>query len=485
MISAKISYEYPFVNVALGKPATQSSLSVWSTEEGAGGLVNGNFEQNFGFHTDIEDAPWWRVDLLKSTPIEAVIVHNRLDMLQERARTLKIEISDDGETWTLLHAGICHFGGGTNGAPLIIPIGGKVWARHVRLSLTGRTQFHLSQLEIVADERKARLVQIREEHGLEIKFLGEEPGSYAQICYDVISASDDLSGPLIGLSYIENAPFGNGMIQYLHGIIIAKKLCLKYIRVGEKNRNELMKLDERIEIDGITFLPAVENLPVGGIFLSGFYFGWAPFVGRFGPISNVVGDEIIKGGVRKLFNVLPEVFSEKPQDQLLIHIRSGDIFANWINPEYVQPPLAFYKMVIERLVASGEVRTVKLVYENKLNPVIDPLETYLSDREIQFSVQSGTIAEDVEALVNGRYLIFGLGTFGPGICRFSDHVKAVFFFSQGADPGFHAISSVERAFEVVDSGGDYIKRGEWRNTDEQRMMMVEYPAEKLSFASSA
>jgi hypothetical protein len=46
------------VNVALGKPAVQSTLSLWSGDQGAAGLVNGNFGQNFGVHTDIEEAPW-------------------------------------------------------------------------------------------------------------------------------------------------------------------------------------------------------------------------------------------------------------------------------------------------------------------------------------------------------------------------------------------------------------------------------------------
>jgi hypothetical protein len=369
-----------------------------------------------------------------------------------------------------------------NGTPLMIPLAGKVWARHIRLSLTERAIFHLSQLEIIADERKVRFAEIRESLRLDIKLLDEEPGAHSHICYDLISADDDFSGPLIGLSYIENAPFGNGMIQYLHGITIAKKLGLKYIRVAEKSRNELIKLHETMEIDGITFLPAAESLPAGGVFLNGFYFDWAPFVRRLEHIPDITGHEIIKSSVRKLFNVLPPHIPEKPPDQLLIHIRSGDIFANWIHPEYVQPPLAFYKVVVEHLLASGEVRTVKLVYENKLNPVIEPLETYLRDKEIQFSVQSGTIAEDVEALVNGQYMAFGLGTFGPGICHFSNRVKAVFFFAQGENPGFEGIPSVAQAFEVVDGAGKYIKSGEWKNSPQQRDLMVNYPAENLIFS---
>ncbi len=161
------------VNVALGRPATQSSFSPWSTELGAGGLVNGDFEQNFGFCSDIEDAPWWRVDLISRMPLEAIIVHNRLDVCQERARTLKIDVSDDDTTWTTVHAGLWYFGGGRIGTPLTIQLGSQVWARYVRLSLTERTYFHLSQLEVLADAHKANLAATREDYR-HLKLFAEE-----------------------------------------------------------------------------------------------------------------------------------------------------------------------------------------------------------------------------------------------------------------------------------------------------------------------
>src|ERR1700759_3319214 len=98
------------VNIALGKPAAQSALSLWSTDIGAQGLVNGDFAQNFGIVTELQDAPWWRVDLIDSLPLEAIVVHNRRDGFQDAARTLKIEISDDTVDWTTIHSGISHFG---------------------------------------------------------------------------------------------------------------------------------------------------------------------------------------------------------------------------------------------------------------------------------------------------------------------------------------------------------------------------------------
>jgi hypothetical protein len=124
---------------------------------------------------------------------------------------------------------------------------------------------------------------------------------------------------------------------------------------------------------------------------------------------------------------------------------------------------------------------VKLVFENRLNPVIDPLESFLLGSNVPFKMQSGSVAEDIQALVNGRYIMFGLGTFGPAICHLSDCVKWVFFFSPGSPPGFASIPTVERALEVTDGAGGYIKPGEWRNEPEQRELMVNYAAENLVF----
>ncbi len=69
----------------------------------------------------------------------------------------------------------------------------------------------------------------------------------------------------------------------------------------------------------------------------------------------------------------------KPDDQLLIHIRSGDIFSTWVAPHYPQPPLAFYKLVIQRLLAEKRIASIKMVFENRLNPVIPALEAYIAE----------------------------------------------------------------------------------------------------------
>lgn len=136
-------------NLALGKPAQQSSLCEWSyflTAKGPGGAVNGAITGFFGFHTAEEDAPWWQVDLQDVHPLREVRIYNRGDSARERARTLKILASDDGAAWRLLHDQDGYtFGGG--GRPLRVMLPGAP-ARHVRLQLAEHTALHLDQVEI-------------------------------------------------------------------------------------------------------------------------------------------------------------------------------------------------------------------------------------------------------------------------------------------------------------------------------------------------
>jgi len=68
-------------NVALTKPATQSSISQWSTgfttEEDAGIATNGDAESDAFFHTEYEDSAWWQVDLQEIYSIIMIRIHNR------------------------------------------------------------------------------------------------------------------------------------------------------------------------------------------------------------------------------------------------------------------------------------------------------------------------------------------------------------------------------------------------------------------------
>ncbi|MEX1208150.1 MAG: discoidin domain-containing protein [Acidimicrobiia bacterium] len=87
-----------FVNLALGRPATQSSTTQWQTGTAAGLAVDGNTEG----HRDagsvamtyrVSEA-WWEVDLGKVQNIDHVVLWNRTDCCSERLQKFHVFVSD-------------------------------------------------------------------------------------------------------------------------------------------------------------------------------------------------------------------------------------------------------------------------------------------------------------------------------------------------------------------------------------------------------
>ena len=136
-----------FLNIALNKPARQSSIYLGSTENDAPGGVNGLKNGKFGFHTDIEKQPWWQVDLQDYFHIKEVKIYNRLNVGSERANTLTVLISVDLVNWEQVYVYNQNQPfGGINGSPLSIEI--NQIARYIKLQLQDRNYLHLDEVEV-------------------------------------------------------------------------------------------------------------------------------------------------------------------------------------------------------------------------------------------------------------------------------------------------------------------------------------------------
>jgi hypothetical protein len=142
----------PSPNIALGKPATQSSVSpqsrIVALRPDAGGAVNGLVTGTYGFHTGHDDPPWWMVDLEDHYHLTEIWIFNRLDV-ESNLQHFRVFISANGREWTLLvdHRSEGNFGGAW-GEPLTIAIGEEIITRFVRIELGGPGVLHLDQVKI-------------------------------------------------------------------------------------------------------------------------------------------------------------------------------------------------------------------------------------------------------------------------------------------------------------------------------------------------
>jgi hypothetical protein len=143
----------PLVNIALGKPALQSSIDVFSViQDPAGdarGAVSGTVTGGYGFHTGHEEGPWWQVDLEVPSVVRELVVFNRGDQDELLARALPLEIafSDDGLDFRRMHVQEAVFGG-RDGTPMRWSLPGSEITRFVRLSVPRSTCLHLDEVEV-------------------------------------------------------------------------------------------------------------------------------------------------------------------------------------------------------------------------------------------------------------------------------------------------------------------------------------------------
>jgi hypothetical protein len=146
------------VPVSRRKRATQSSISKWSAhpspDADAAGAVNGLIDGTGKFHTQLEDHPWWQVDLSDLCGITEIRIFNRMEQPAVAERSSKLVIEVGLQTDSLIEVYRRETDepfGGIDGNPLIfkptIPIPG----RFVRIRLLTRNYLHLDQVEVYGE----------------------------------------------------------------------------------------------------------------------------------------------------------------------------------------------------------------------------------------------------------------------------------------------------------------------------------------------
>lgn len=311
---------------------------------------------------------------------------------------------------------------------------------------------------------------------------GSEKGKTRKDLYSILFHPDlDAARPdLVDISalYVTRpARFANSLMQLENAISIARKQKIPQIIL-----NNFWYLPKAlIELDnGLSILNTdnrSKTLSVGAI-LAGNFFKRDPIL----PLLS--SDRQARSEVLSI--VIPH-FDLKPSgppfgdDELVIHIRSGDVFQEFSESfptTYGQPPLAFYTKVVK----SREWKKVYLVYENTANPVISALESYLSCAGIPFDIQSGDLRGDIEFLLRAAVLVAGRGTFMPGIVTISPNARMVYSFEKTyMDWGKRLPHR-----RVVDRQGIYrdaVMANNWRNSKEQCELMISYPEEALDVES--
>ncbi|GCE82243.1 glycosyltransferase family 2 protein [Komagataeibacter diospyri] len=144
----------PIVNgniISSNRPCNQSSVSDWSIgndpRTDAGNAVNGNVNGTVKFHTDLENNPWWQIDLIDKYFINDIVIYNIIDATSERCKNIRILYSDNGKDF---HVAFEKMDNIPVGSLITTPlhISTSFFARYIRIILMERNFLHLDQVEI-------------------------------------------------------------------------------------------------------------------------------------------------------------------------------------------------------------------------------------------------------------------------------------------------------------------------------------------------
>ena len=129
-------------NLAAHKVAIASSEALSTTASGA---VDGSRSGAYGFHSQLEDAPWLSIDLGATFAINRVKVFGRADSPHDQSIPLSLEVSDDGANYRQVTARTEPF---SDHEPWVFLPAPALTTRYLRLRTMRRSYLVLSEVVV-------------------------------------------------------------------------------------------------------------------------------------------------------------------------------------------------------------------------------------------------------------------------------------------------------------------------------------------------
>ena len=158
MCEVEVMGQVKLHNLALGKPATQSSTHPHSYNPVAGkavdGIRNTDFNGKSCTHTAIgKQNAWWQVDLLDISWVYRVVIYNRMDGGSNQLNNFKVTVSQNKNDAGVL----CGSGGNVSKRETIeIQCPSILLGRYVKIQIPGTQILHMCEVEVIG-QKKPRL----------------------------------------------------------------------------------------------------------------------------------------------------------------------------------------------------------------------------------------------------------------------------------------------------------------------------------------
>ena len=145
------------------------------------------------------------------------------------------------------------------------------------------------------------------------------------------------------------------------------------------------------------------------------------------------------------------------QNNLYINIRSGDVFATVINPNYAQPPLCFYQKIINE----NNFEKIFIMSNGHENPVVDELlKLYPKIKYIH-----GSLVEDISVIIYAYNFVMPISTFPMTLLNLNYNLQNLYIYELFN----YQFSNINYKIHKMKPSYRYnnIMKGKWKNTKEQ------------------
>ena len=153
------------------------------------------------------------------------------------------------------------------------------------------------------------------------------------------------------------------------------------------------------------------------------------------------------------------------ENDVLIHIRSGDIFSNNPHIEYIMPPLSYYEKIINHQKFNAK-NSFYLISEDRKNPCIN--ELLKKYPKIIYLKQS--LDDDIKLILSAHNIITSFGTFVHALLSISKNIKNLYKVSYDYN---NTLLKDVNIYETDLTEYHQLMRP-WKNTEEQRKLMLNY-----------
>ena len=165
--------------------------------------------------------------------------------------------------------------------------------------------------------------------------------------------------------------------------------------------------------------------------------------------------DIFEQNIEERNKILQKAFlinniNKLPENDILIHIRSGDIFSSKPHPIYVPPPLSYYTKEIDKY----KYEKIHIICEDTINPVVNELLNLYKNAVHE----KNSLEKDIRIILGATNIIFSVGSFIPSLMLLSNNNKYLY----GKDCNSEELNEYYKIMKP------------WKNTIEQRNYILTY-----------